>query len=183
MIRTFIAFKLPDNVKDRLAGVISGLKARSGPVKWVRPEGLHVTIKFLGNMEEGLVDPLSRGIDRIAAAFPPAHVRLSGIGAFPDMRRPRVIWAGLKGDTSIMADIAAQVDRMCATLGMEPEKRPFKAHVTMGRLKVPSVVNSAQEIPDEDFVISDVVLYKSELSPAGARYVILHRSVLGHKGE
>lgn len=183
MIRTFIAFKLPDDIKDELGEVITALKARSGPVKWVRPEGLHVTVKFLGNIDEALTAPLSHELDRVAAAFPPVHVRLSGIGAFPHMRRPRVVYAGLMGDTSIMGEIAAQVDRACTSLGLEPEKRPFKAHITLGRLKLPSVVDSAKEMREKDFLITDVILYKSELSPAGARYVILHRSVLGYKGE
>ena len=106
------------------------------------------------------------------------------MGAFPDRKRPRVIWAGLSGDTAVMAMIARQVDDMCAGYGMKPETRPFRAHVTMGRLKVPSVVDLAQEIEEREFVINKVVLYKSELSPSGARYVVLHWSVLGQeKGE
>lgn len=184
MIRTFIAFELPDEIKFCLGEAVSVLKQKNRAVKWVRPEGLHVTVKFLGSIDESLIKPLSRDLDTIAAAQEPLHVSLSGIGAFPDRKRTRVIWAGLKGDTAIMAEIARQVEDKCAGYGMKPETRPFLAHVTMGRLKVPSVVDLAQEIREREFIINKVVLFKSELSSSGARYVVLHWSVLGQeKGE
>ncbi len=184
MIRTFIAFELPDDIKSHLGEVISCLKQKNRPVKWVHPEGLHVTAKFLGSIDESLVEPLSRDMDEIAALKKPLRVSLSGIGAFPDRRRPRVIWTGLKGDTDAMAQIAGEIDRMCARYGMKPETRPFRTHVTMGRLKMPSVVDLAQEVKAKEFSINRIVLYKSELSPSGARYIVLHWSVLGQeKGE
>jgi RNA 2',3'-cyclic 3'-phosphodiesterase len=184
MIRTFIAFELPGEIKSLLGEAIAGLRLKAKGVKWVPPEGLHVTLKFLGSIDEALVPPLSRGLDEVARAYPPLKVTLSRLGAFPDARRPRVIWAGLTGDIRAMADIAARVDKVCTPFGMEPEKRPFRAHVTMGRLKVPTVVDLAQEVGESPFTIENIVLYKSELSPSGARYSVLHRSVLGQeKGE
>ncbi|HQG30951.1 MAG TPA: RNA 2',3'-cyclic phosphodiesterase [Deltaproteobacteria bacterium] len=184
MIRTFIALEIPREIKVYLGEIISGLRQKNRGVKWVQPEGLHITLKFLGNIDEGLVPSLSRELAALAAAFPAAHVSLSRLGAFPDAKRPRVIWAGLIGDTAILADIAAKTDQICTSLGMEPEKRPFRAHITIGRLKLPTVVDLAQEIRERDFTINHVILYKSELTPSGARYSVLHRSVLGQeKGE
>jgi RNA 2',3'-cyclic 3'-phosphodiesterase len=183
MIRTFIALELPQEIKAYLGEIISGLRQKNKSVKWVQDEGLHITLKFLGSIDEGLVPSLSRELDAIAASFPAAHVSLSRLGAFPDTRRPRVVWAGLSGDTAILADIAAIVDKMCTSFGMEPEKRPFRAHITIGRLKIPTVVDLAQEIREKGFTIKNLMLYKSELTPSGARYSVLHRSVLGQEGE
>jgi 2'-5' RNA ligase len=153
-------------------------------VKWVQPEGLHVTLKFLGGVDEGLVPELSRELDVIAQAYHPLQVMLSRLGAFPDTRRPRVVWAGLSGDVRTMAEIAERVDRICSSFGMEPEKRPFRAHITIGRLKIPTVIDLSQEVRETGFTIEHIVLYKSELTPTGARYSVLHRSVLGQeKGE
>lgn len=184
MIRAFIAFELPGEIKTLLGRVASDLRQKAGDVKWVQPEGLHVTLKFLGSIEEGLVPLLSRELDAIAREHPKLQVSLSGLGAFPDLRRPRVIWAGLGGQTRVMGEIARKVDKAGASLGLEPEKKPFRAHITMGRRKVPSVVEVTQEVKESPFTIEHIVLYKSELSPSGARYSILHRSVLGQdKGE
>lgn len=184
MIRTFIALEIPQDIKAYLGEIISGLKHKNRGIKWVQPEGLHITLKFLGNIDETIIPSLSRELDAVAVSFPEACVSLSRLGAFPDTRRPRVIWAGLGGDTAILADIAEKTDIVCTSFGMEPEKRPFRAHITIGRLKIPTVVDLAQEIREKDFTINHLILYKSELTPSGARYSVLQRSVLGQeKGE
>ena len=181
MIRAFIAFELPPEVKTYLGEVISGLRRNRAPVRWVNPEGLHVTLKFLGDIEEKIIPSLSRQLNDIAASYMQLQVSFSNLGAFPDVRRPRVIWAGLRGDTAMMTEIAGKIDRMCMSFGMEKEKRPFRAHITIGRLKVPSMVDLAQELRDTGFTIQNVILYQSELSSQGARYVVMNRSVLGQK--
>jgi RNA 2',3'-cyclic 3'-phosphodiesterase len=184
MIRTFIAFELPEEIKTLLGEIISALRPKAKEVKWVQPQGLHVTLKFLGDIDEKIVPGLSRGLDAIAQDYPPLPVYITRLGAFPDMKRPRVFWAGLSGDIRVMSDIAGRVDKICTPFGLEPEKRPFRAHITIGRLKIPTVVNVAQEVRESPFTIENIVLYKSELSPSGARYSVLHRSVLGQeKGE
>jgi RNA 2',3'-cyclic 3'-phosphodiesterase len=184
MIRTFIAFELPEEIKSYIGEIISGLGTKARDVKWVQPQGLHVTLKFLGSIDEKIVPELSRGLDSVAGAYPKLPVAFSRLGAFPDARRPRVVWVGLSGDVRVMSEIAGRVDKICTSFGMEPEKRPFRAHITIGRLKVPTVVDLAQEVRESPFTIQNIVLYKSELSPAGARYSVLHRSVLGQeKGE
>jgi RNA 2',3'-cyclic 3'-phosphodiesterase len=184
MIRTFIAFELPEAIKSYLGEIISGLRRKGQGVKWVQPDGLHVTLKFLGSIDEKIVPDLSREIDAVTAGHSPLRVALSRLGAFPDARKPRVVWAGLSGDTRDMSDIAGKIDRICTAFGIEPEKRSFRAHITIGRLKIPTVIDVAQEVKETGFTITNVVLYKSELTPTGARYHVLHRSVLGQtKGE
>ena len=184
MIRAFIAFELPGEIKSLLGVLAAGLGQKARGVKWVQPEGLHVTLKFLGAIEEGLVPLLSRELDAIARQYPRFQVSLFRLGAFPNLERPRVIWAGLGGQTRAMGEIARKIDMAGSRYGLEPEKKPFRAHITIGRLKVPSVVDVAQEVKESPFTIEHIVLYKSELSPSGARYSVLHRSVLGQdKGE
>jgi 2'-5' RNA ligase len=183
MIRSFVAINLPEEIKDDLASVVSELRDENRAVKWVKPEGLHLTLKFLGDIDEKTVAPLAAELDAVAKNHPPMSLNIEGLGAFPDPKRPRVVWAGLGGDLEILRDIASQVDHVCASFGVKPEKRPFRAHITIGRLKVPTVVDLNKELRKKGFLATEMVLYQSELLPTGARYTVLNRSILGHKGE
>ncbi len=182
MIRTFIAIPLPDNLKEMLGRTMSSLRKKNPGVRWVKPEGIHLTLKFLGDIAEDLVEDLSAELDNIARGYPALSLRFSGFGAFPNTRRPRVIWVGLAGDLPELAGLASQVDAMCSGFGIEREKRAFSAHITLGRLKVPSMVDLETDLIEEGFSATQVLLYRSELLPTGARHTILHRSSLGHKG-
>jgi 2'-5' RNA ligase len=183
MIRTFIALPIPENLKEALRDAISRLRRTNSKVKWVRPESVHITLKFLGNIKEELVEPVSAELDNVALIYPELDLGLSGLGVFPGMRRPRVIWVGLGGDITPLGEMADAIDKVCAKFGIQREKRPFNAHVTLGRLKVPSMVDLDINLMEESFRAQEVVFYKSELLPSGARYTILHSSSLGHKGE
>lgn len=182
MIRTFIALPIPETITDALRNAISLLRRMNSGVKWVRPESVHITLKFFGNIKEELVEPISEDLDSIASSVPQLDLGLSGLGVFPNMRRPRVIWVGLSGDITPLGKLAEEIDRGCAKFGIQPEKRPFNAHVTLGRLKVPSMVDLDIDLMEENYRAKEVVFYKSELLPTGARYTILHSSSLGHKG-
>ena len=183
MIRTFIALPIPDNLKESLRSAISQLKRINSGLRWVRPESIHLTVKFLGNIEQDLVEPISQQLDSVAGSCPELELGLSGVGVFPGQRRPRVIWAGLGGDIMPLSQLASAIDRMCAGFGIKVEKRPFNAHLTLGRLKVPSMVDLDINLIEEWYRAEEVIFYKSELLPTGARYTILHSSRLGHKGE
>lgn len=182
MIRTFIALPIPDNLRKTLRTAISDLREKNAGVKWVRPESVHITLKFLGNINEDLIDPLARELDTAASFCPELNLSFSGFGVFPNSRRPRVIWVGLKGDTAQLGELASSIDRGCAKFGIKPEKRPFNAHITLGRLKAPSMIDLDINLIEEDFNATQVLFYKSELLPQGARYTVLHRSSFGHKG-
>lgn len=182
MIRTFVAIDLPEDVRADLVSVMSDLGREIRGVRWVRPEGLHLTLKFLGDIDEKTVPPLAGELDAVARGCRPLNLSVEGLGAFPDARRPRVIWAGLSGDLAVLGDLASRVDRVCTSFGVKPEKRPFRAHITIGRLKVPTMVNLNKELRNKGFLATEIVLYQSELFPTGARYTVLNRSILGHKG-
>ncbi|MCK9262789.1 MAG: RNA 2',3'-cyclic phosphodiesterase [Deltaproteobacteria bacterium] len=183
MIRTFAAIDLPEEIKADLAFVIADLSRKNDRVRWVKPAGMHLTLKFLGDIPEQVVVPLSAELGAVARDFAPLSLAVEGLGAFPNPRRPRVVWAGLSGDLEPLRKLASRVDKACASFGVKPEKRPFQAHITIGRLKIPTVVDLNKELRKKGFSATEIVLYQSELLPTGARYTVLNRSILGHKGE
>ena len=148
-------------------------------VRWVRGTGMHLTLKFLGDIPEDLVSPLGQALDEEVASQSMLELRLRGLGAFPSRHRARVIWVGLAGDTERLKALAARIDQRCSSLGVAPEKRSFQAHITLGRRKVPSVVDLEEHVEDAAFTATEVHLVRSELLPAGARYTILHTSRFG----
>ena len=179
MIRTFIAIALPDAVKASIGSAVAALRERNGGVRWVKPEGLHITLKFLGDIPEETVAPLSADLDGAAVASRLMNLSLAGFGAFPGVKRPRVVWIGLDGDVAELVTLARSIDRMCTKYGIAQERRPFSGHITLGRLKTPSVVDLGIGSITGMFMASEVLLYRSVLSPGGAQYTVLHRSSLG----
>jgi len=179
MIRTFIAIALPDDIKASIDTAVAAIRERNRSVRWVKPEGLHITLKFLGEIPEDIVAPLSVDLDGAARASRPLSLCLAGFGAFPGVKRPRVVWIGLEGDVAELATLARSIDRACATYGITEERRPFSAHITLGRLKTPTVVDLGIGSVPGMFMASEVLLYRSVLSPGGAQYTVLHRSSLG----
>ncbi|HVN71208.1 MAG TPA: RNA 2',3'-cyclic phosphodiesterase [Desulfomonilia bacterium] len=182
MIRTFIAIPIPEHVKASIDRAIGQLRAKNRGVRWVRPGGLHITLKFLGDISEETVAPLSADLDNAASQCPPLDLSLAGFGAFPNVNRPRVVWLGLAGDMEKLSPLAANIDRMCIHYGIAAEKRPFSGHITLGRLKAPTMVDLAIDSVTGRFNASEVLLYRSVLLPSGAQYTVLHRSSLGVKG-
>ena len=179
---TFIALTIPEEVKAALISAMGELRTKNHAVRWAKPEGLHITLKFLGDIEEKTVAPLGADLDRIAARCPELNLSLAGFGAFPAVKRPRVIWAGLAGDVQELTGLSAGIDEACLGYGIGKEKRPFSGHITLGRLKVPTMVDLAINPVKGSFTASQVLLYQSVLLPGGAQYTVLHRSSLGCKG-
>jgi 2'-5' RNA ligase len=182
MIRAFVAVDLPDETKEKLSRAIEILRPINRGVRWVRPDGMHLTLKFLGDIPEEIVRPMSSDLDAAASTIPPLNLALAGLGAFPDTLRPRVVWVGLTGDIQGIKDLALYVDRACASHGIPMERRPFSPHITLGRLRMPSMLDLRVEPVNGGFEASEIVLYKSELSRGGARYTALHRSGLKGRG-
>jgi 2'-5' RNA ligase len=182
MIRTFIALTIPEDVKAVIGTAMSELKARNHAVRWVKPQGLHITLKFLGDIPEQTVAPLAADLDKASALCPPLTLKLEGFGAFPNVRRPRVVWVGLEGDMHELSKLAKAIDKACIAYGVTGERRPFSGHITLGRLKAPTMVDLAINPVKGLFKASQVLLYQSVLLPSGAQYNVLHRSSLGSKG-
>jgi 2'-5' RNA ligase len=182
MIRTFIALTIPEEVKAVIGTAIIELKAKNHAIRWVKSEALHITLKFLGDIPEQAITAVSADLDKAAALCSPLTLRLAGFGAFPNAKRARVVWVGLEGDMRELSNLADAIDKMCITYGVAVEKRPFSGHITLGRLKAPTMVDLATNQVKGLFNVSQVLLYQSVLLPSGAQYNVLHRSSLGSKG-
>jgi 2'-5' RNA ligase len=175
--RAFIAVDLPESVKSFLSETQEALKVYGFRVKWVRPQNIHLTLRFLGDTATGDIAKITEAMTLAAATCPIVSLAAKGIGVFPDVRRARVIWAGLKGQLEILADLQQTLDASLADLGFPGETRPFKSHLTLGRAKgkiVPARMKAAidklKEFESEVFEINKVILFKSELRPSGAVY-------------
>jgi 2'-5' RNA ligase len=180
-IRSFIAVDLDDGARRAAAEVARVLREAPGgrSVRWVRPESLHVTLRFLGNVEPDRVAPLARCVGEQVSPLAPFTVRLGASGLFPTPRRPRVVVLALEPEEPL-EELAAAVERGVAALGFEPETRRFRAHLTLGRLRGgrgPATRGLAAP-ENTTLAVDEVVLFRSELHPTGARYTALERLAL-----
>jgi 2'-5' RNA ligase len=177
-IRSFIAVDIGAEVRAAL-GQLSRTLARGGAdARWVKPEGMHATLKFLGGVEAERLEQVRAALGQAAAGHACLHLRVAGLGAFPTMRRPRVLWAGLHCQG--LRELAAAIDAALVPLGFEPEKRDFNAHVTLARLRSlrgwESLAPVVQAHAGDEFGridIDAVVLYRSTLHRDGAIYTPL----------
>src|SRR5574337_1226656 len=134
-IRTFIAANLDPGLKVALARVQDRLKATHADVGWVRPENLHITLKFLGQVEESHLGVIREAIAAAAAGCGPAHLVFQGLGAFPRPREARVVWIGLSHGAETLAALQTRIEVRLESLGFAREARPFTTHLTLGRVR------------------------------------------------
>ncbi|WP_447972643.1 RNA 2',3'-cyclic phosphodiesterase [Nitrospira sp. Kam-Ns4a] len=197
MIRTFVAVELDEPLRAVIGRVQAEMRERlerefrrEAPdvrLQWVRPESIHVTLKFLGEIEEGRVAAIGEALERIAASLAPFAVEVGGLGVFPDARAPRVVWLGLSGQVDALVRLAAEVDAALHALGFPREDRPFAPHLTLARVKdrqrdVGRAL-AASGLLDRaaaagSLRVRAIALMKSDLRPSGAVYTRLHEAVL-----
>ena len=185
-MRLFIALNLPADVRDALHTAARPLRDAGFPVRWVDAESLHVTLKFLGWVEPKRVAEVREAMTEVAAKSRPFELHIGGIGAFPSMRRPRVIWVGVEA-TPALRGLKQDLGWAFTPLGFERELRAFQPHITLGRAVRDS---GAGEFREFERVLGDVVaraevpvreidLMQSHLSPSGARYERIASAPLG----
>jgi len=174
-MRLFIALDFPDAVRETLRELIQKLRPEARGAKWVRPESMHVTLKFLGETEPARLGDI-RGAVAAANSPRPVEMRFRGLGFFPHERRPRVLWCGVEASPNL-PQLAADVDRSLAAAGFAPESRPFVPHLTLARFESPrgieSLVGKAGEIASTDFgsaIEREFYLFESIRKPSGAEY-------------
>jgi 2'-5' RNA ligase len=171
-LRLFAAVEIPQGARDQVERAVSPWRERLPAARWVRPENWHVTVKFLGRTDPGLLARVHEACAAAAAGVRPFRVELDGLGVFPRPTRARVFWVGLK-DEGGMAALAAALDRELER-EFPPEKRPFTAHLTVARLNPPSPVDAEElersAVEPSPFRVGELVLFRSHLSPKGARY-------------
>lgn len=181
-MRLFVALVLPDEIKNYLNQIISDLQKADAGVKWVKPEQIHLTVKFLGETNESKVDSIKNSLDNIAEKQKTINVSLSKLGVFPNLVRPKIIWVGLEGEISALANLADKVSNDFEKFGFEKERRKFKAHLTLGRVKSDrglfelSDLISKYNLSQMQFDFKKLVLYKSVLTPKGPIYSVVSES-------
>ena len=181
LIRTFIAIEIPDGIKTAMADVQRELRKTGADVGWTRPEGVHLTLKFLGPVEAKLMPKLATAVETAVKDEAPLAIEVTGTGVFPNARAPRVVWLGLGGDINAMSELARKVDAACEGLGFKPEDRPFRPHLTLGRVKsskgskaLMDALKSFEKLELGGFKADSVSIMRSELKPSGAVYTQIH---------
>ncbi len=183
MIRCFLAINFSEPVKAQIKSLQESLARSGADVRWVRPEGVHLTLKFFGQVPEQKIPLIAETTSQIAQTIAPFVLEFFDLGAFPSFRRPKVIWIGLRGDLKSLIELQKGLEQAYTTLGFPPEKRPFVPHVTLGRVKSPKRIQRLQEQMEksrsavglgwEKTLVKEIVLYKSVLKPSGAEYTPL----------
>ena len=180
-IRSFIAIDLPSDVKEALSTSIESLKGRGlSGVRWVKPGGIHLTLKFLGDVPPSTVPLLLDAIESAAGCHHAFTLGLGDLGVFPNPNDPRILWVGLNGDLSSLARLQASVEGQCQYLGFEPDRRGFTPHLTLGRVRrtlpesqrdlVRAALREEASVGELQWVVEKIHLIHSTLTPQGAVY-------------
>ncbi|MDD5191149.1 MAG: RNA 2',3'-cyclic phosphodiesterase [Dehalococcoidales bacterium] len=189
LVRCFIAIELPVEVKNELAGLIHSLKNRSlNFMSWVDPKGIHITLKFLGEVSQELIPDIEQSMEDAAQQSHPFQLGVSGTGAFPNLNRPELIWVGVNGEMDKLNALQKNIDINMEMLGFPREKKPYTPHLTLARVRI--------EAPDFDrqrlgkllaatsftsalaVKVTGVHLIKSQLTPTGPIYTVMKTSRL-----
>jgi len=174
-VRLFVALDFPEDVRRKVRDLIDQVKSQLPGAGWVRTEGMHVTLKFIGYVEEKKAEPIAAALKEINLPKP-VEMTFRGVGFFPNERRPRVVWCGVEGSPKL-AELASEIEHALKPLGVESESRPYVPHLTLARLKSPEgagkLVRAASELKLQDFGTSresEFHLFESILKPSGAEY-------------
>lgn len=188
MIRAFIAIDLPEGVRVAIDDAQARLKQVHVGVKisWTKIENLHLTLQFLGSVEEAAVEKIRAALQSVTAQHQSFEVTACGAGAFPDESRPRVIWIGCDDTEGRLKALAVAVQASLRPLGFEPEQHEFTAHLTLGRIRSPrpdvALTRAVESLKDTAFGawrVEAIHLFESQLRPEGSRYTKLSSHVLG----
>jgi len=189
LIRAFIAMTLPDPLAGLVSGVQQTLKAQGLRIAWVPSGNVHLTLKFLGDIDPSDIDPIAAVMSECAQRLEPLTFTVSGLGVFPDLRRPRVVWLGITGDTPRLIAFQLELDARLAAVGkgrFKPENRPFKGHLTLGRIKArtdPGILikalREAGRVESPAFTVDAIHLIQSQLTPSGSIYSPLRHVAFG----
>ena len=197
-MRTFVAIDLPENILKKIQELLERLKPASKNVRWSRPESIHITLKFIGEIPVEKVEEVKAQLESVQRRAP-LKLRVRGAGFFPNERAPRVIWLGIEAgsefsegsessessagsESSELAELAREIEDRLGGLGIPKENRRFSAHLTLGRLRADDKLLAVREILRRQeplelgaFTAEEFVLYESQLSPGGSIYRKLAR--------
>ena len=190
LVRVFCAIEMPPDVRSRVAEHMASLREQAPDVRasWERTEKLHVTMKFLGEMDQCRVEALSRAAERAAETVERFDMRLEGAGAFPPRGHPRVLWLGVVDPAGGLTRLYGRLQDECAVEGFAREERPFHPHLTVARLRSPAGARKLAALHKEmgfgaqSFSVMKLTVMRSELGPGGSRYTELSQHDLLKSG-
>lgn len=189
-LRLFIAVELNPDLRQAILALQEGLKLQLAPrsVRWTNPDGIHLTLKFLGDTAPDRLEEVSRGLAAAAAGFPPFQLQVAGMGCFPNPHRPRVLWVGVPEVPQALAGLQRAAELQMHKLGFPREDRPFRPHLTLGRVsdristvereQLSRVLAQTQVGNLGTVPVTEVTLFQSDLKPTGAIYTALSRAPL-----
>jgi 2'-5' RNA ligase len=183
-VRSFIALELRPEIQQELGRIQAELKKADADVKWVKPEGIHLTLRFLGSVSLELIEEIKKLLDQLAKGHKPFALKISGLGAFPKVEHPRVIWVGIEQGKEQSLQLAKELEQGLIKHGFLPEKRSFKPHLTLGRVRSSRKREQLKQllqsvaVSNQSMQAETLVLFKSTLTPQGAIYQPLHQTKL-----
>jgi 2'-5' RNA ligase len=180
-IRSFLAFELPSDIKNIIAGLSVEIRKSVNDVRWVKVDNIHLTVVFMGNIAAEDIEPIGDRVKEVCFRYAPFRVSLSGVGAFPNSRKPRVLWLGLNGDIERMARFRDDLQEQLRPFGIKEETRRFKPHLTLGRFRkfgkrdsrFDEIISSYRDVASPVCSFNELILFKSDLKPNGAVYTKL----------
>jgi 2'-5' RNA ligase len=189
-VRCFIAIELPDGVKRGLRELQAQLKASCpAPVKWVEPENIHITLKFLGNVALAKIDAITEAMVQAVQGTPPLSLEVKELGVFPNPRRVQVVWVGLGGEVDKLARLQQRIESNLEKLGFPPEGRRFTPHLTLARVRdqaspsererLGQLITETEFAAAVKFIVDSIKLMKSQLTREGPIYTRLSSAALG----
>lgn len=179
-IRSFIAFELPEEMRQSISALLDRLRSFQLKARWIRPENIHLTLKFLGRINPAQFEPVVRVMQDAVKGVAPFDLTAKGVGLFPGVNRPRVIWVGLSGRKEVLIQIQGVLQDRLYSIGYQKEDRPFQGHLTLGRFKervnpmeLSKALDALGSFESPPFVLDRITLFQSELKPSGAVYTTL----------
>jgi len=176
-IRTFIAIDINPAIRKALQQLQDDLKQCDCRIKWIQPDNIHLTLKFLGDVKLKKIDDVNQALEDLAQNIKPFETELTETGAFPSIDRPQILWAGLKDDQQQIADLAASLENKLGMIGFKKEQKKFSPHITIGRIRTPRNLKAlSQELSGYSLPtgisqsIQEVILVKSTLTSTGPIY-------------
>jgi 2'-5' RNA ligase len=182
-VRLFVALEIPTEVRDSFAALINELRAADSSfsknrARWVRPENLHITLKFIGHVDNGKLESIRAALDEVRFDGP-VEMQFRGLGFFPNAKRPRVFWAGME-TSPILAPLATEIDARLKKLGILSETKEFAPHLTLARFDPPGISDGLSAIAQQNLTrefgaarTGEFHLFESKTRPSGAEYTRL----------
>ncbi len=184
-LRAFVAVMVPDEVAVFLRQVQTQVQLPGMNIRWVATKNIHLTLKFLGDIDSSRIPEVAAQMDAAAGMIGPFSLAAKGVGVFPNLRRARVLWVGLAGDLDRLNEIQATLESGMESIGFRRESRNFGAHLTIGRIRnwtdakmIAASLDQLKDVASDGFQVDRLVLFKSILKPNGPEYSLLHTSHL-----